>query len=136
MLISLRYAKELSGKSYPELSSLCALYGSSAAVIAVYSSGLRNADLLAGDLQSHLIMAGTALVCQTFGWYLINSRITKIPAHEGSLTLLFQPVLATLWGYLFFSEGLIWTQIFGMLLALAGILYHQTGHASKRRITR
>ncbi|MFZ2456300.1 MAG: DMT family transporter [Candidatus Altiarchaeia archaeon] len=133
MLISLRYAKALSGETYPELLSLCALFAASAFIIAVYSFGLRNDNIIVWDLKSHVIMAFTALLCQTFGWYLINHTITKIPAHEGSLTLLFQPLFATVWGAVFFSEWLTGLQMIGMILALAGITYHQTRTLSKQR---
>jgi drug/metabolite transporter (DMT)-like permease len=133
MLISLRYAKTLSGKTYPELLSLCALFGASAFIIALYSFGLKNDNIIVWDLKSHIIMALTALLCQTFGWYLINHTITKIPAHEGSLTLLFQPLFATVWGALFFSEWLSGLQILGIILALAGIVHHQTKYLTKQR---
>ena len=133
MLISLRYAKTLSGKSYPELLSLFALFAASTFIIALYSIGLKNDNLLVWDAKSHIIMALTALLCQTFGWYLINHTITNIPAHEGSLTLLFAPLFATVWGALFFSEWLSGLQIFGMFLALAGIVYHQTRYLTKQR---
>jgi len=133
MLISLRYAKTLSGKAYPELLSLCALFAASAFIIALYSFGLKNDNIIVWDLKSHVIMALTALLCQTFGWYLINNTITKIPAHEGSLTLLFQPIFATVWGALFFSEWLSGLQLFGMILSLSGIAYHQTKILSKQR---
>jgi drug/metabolite transporter (DMT)-like permease len=133
MLISLRYAKTLSGKAYPELLSLFALFAASAFIIAMYSFGLKNDNIFVWDAKSHIIMAFTALLCQTFGWYLINHTITKIPAHEGSLTLLFQPLFATVWGALFFSEWLNGLQILGMTLALAGIVYHQTKYLTKQR---
>ena len=51
-------------------------------------------------------MMVTAFMCQTLGWYLINNSITEIPAHEGSLLLMLQPLLATVWGSIFFSEQL------------------------------
>lgn len=133
MLISMRYAKTLSGRTYPEFLSLCALFGSSALMIALYSFGLKNDNIFVWDAKSHIIMALTALLCQTFGWYLINHAITKIPAHEGSLTLLFQPLFATVWGALFFSEWLSGLQVLGMVLALAGIVYHQTKYLAKHR---
>lgn len=133
MLISLRYAKTLSGKAYPELLSLFAVFAASAFIIALYSFGLMDDNLIVWDQKSHVIMAFTALLCQTFGWYLINHTITKIPAHEGSLTLLFAPLFATVWGALFFSEWLNGIQLLGMVLALAGIVYHQTKYIAKQR---
>lgn len=132
MLIGLRYAKTLSGKAYPELPSLTAVFGFSALTIAVYMYGFEHGGLAEWDYRSHVLMALTAFFCQTIGWYLINNNIVKIPAHEGSLLLMLQPVLATLWGALLFSEQLNLLQATGMALTLIGITVYQTKYASKK----
>jgi drug/metabolite transporter (DMT)-like permease len=130
MLISLRYAKALSSGEYPELLSLCAVFSATAAVIALYALAVEHSTLFVWDGRSHAIMIATAFMCQTLGWYLINNSITTIPAHEGSLILLLQPLLATLWGHLFFLEPLGELQIFGIILTLAGIAAYQLRHVS------
>jgi drug/metabolite transporter (DMT)-like permease len=132
MLIGLRYAKALSGKGYPELLSLSLLFGFSALTIAVYIYGFEQGSLAEWDYRSHVLMALTAFFCQTIGWYLINNNIVKIPAHEGSLMLMLQPLLATVWGVLVFSEQLGPVQAAGMAITLVGIAMYQTKYASKK----
>jgi drug/metabolite transporter (DMT)-like permease len=126
MLICLRYAKTLAGRLYPELWSLCVLFLASSAVIFVSAQFVEGTAVAVWDVNGHILMALTALFCQTFGWYMINSSIIKIPAHEGSLILMLQPLLATIWGCLFFLEPLSAVQISGIILTLAGIIWYQT----------
>lgn len=132
MLIGLRYAKTLSGKAYPELPSLTTVFGCSALTIAIYMYGFEHGGLAEWDVRSHVLMALTAFFCQTIGWYLINNNIVKIPAHEGSLLLMLQPLLATAWGALLFSEQLGIIQVVGMAITLVGITVYQTKYAAKK----
>jgi drug/metabolite transporter (DMT)-like permease len=102
-----------------------------ALVIALYAVTVEDAALLVWDSRSHAIMIVTAFMCQTLGWYLINNSITEIPAHEGSLLLMLQPLLATVWGCVFFLEPLGAVQVLGIILTLAGIIIYQLRYASK-----
>jgi drug/metabolite transporter (DMT)-like permease len=131
MLIGLRYAKARSGAEYPELFSLCTVFSAAAVVIALYGINGEHVSLLVWDGRSHAIMMATALLCQTIGWYLINNSITRIPAHEGSLLLLLQPLLATVWGYIFLMEPLGIVQVLGIVLALTGIAAYQLRYSSR-----
>ncbi|MBI5847918.1 MAG: DMT family transporter [Nitrospirae bacterium] len=133
MLICLRYAKARSAGKYPELLSLSAVFGASALVIALYAVIGEQATLLVWDGRSHGIMMVTAFMCQTLGWYLINNSITRIPAHEGSLLLMLQPLLATVWGCVFFLEPLGTIQVLGIILTLVGIIVYQLRGASGAR---
>lgn len=132
MLIALRYAKTLSGKDYPEISSLAWVFGVSSLTIALYSFMFEPGCIANADYRSHAIMAATALFCQTVGWHLINNNIVKIPAHEGSLMLMMQPLLATVWGALLFSERIDLVQGIGMVLTVAAIALYQTKFAQKK----
>lgn len=136
MLISLRYAKSRSIGEYPELLSLCTVFSASALVIALYALIVEHSALLVYDSRSHGIMMLTALMCQTLGWYLVNNSIMQIPAHEGSLLLMLQPLLATVWGCVFFLEPLGAIQVLGIVLTLAGIIAYQYRYASKSPDTR
>jgi len=131
MLIGLRYAKSRSAGKYPELLSLSAVFWVAALVIALYAVTVEHASLVVWDGRSHVIMMVTAFMCQTLGWYLINNSITEIPAHEGSLLLMLQPLLATVWGCIFFFEPLGAVQVLGIILTLAGIIIYQLRYASK-----
>lgn len=134
MIIGLRYAKSRSGAKYPELLSLSVVFAVSALVIALYTITVEHATLIKWDGRSHMMMMVTALMCQTLGWYLINNSITKIPAHEGSLLLMLQPLLATVWGCLFFAEPLGIVQISGIVLTITGITIYQIRYASKAAV--
>jgi len=136
MLIGLRYAKSRSAGKYPELLSLSTVFSVSALVIALYAVTVEDAALVVWDGRSHAIMMVTAFMCQTLGWYLINNSLTEIPAHEGSLLLMLQPLLATVWGCIFFLEPLGPVQVFGIILTLAGIIIYQWRYASKTSATR
>lgn len=125
MLICLRYAKKLAGKVYPELLSLAVMFLASSAVILFSAQVIEGKTVAVWDLRGHIIMLLTALFCQTLGWYLINTSILELPAHEGSLILMLQPLLATAWGCLFLLEPLSAVQVAGMALALAGIVWYQ-----------
>ncbi|MEW5995163.1 MAG: EamA family transporter, partial [Candidatus Zixiibacteriota bacterium] len=54
-------------------------------------------------------------------WWAIASSLPKINASRSGLALLLQPVLATVWGVLFFGEYLTPIQIAGALITLAAI---------------
>ncbi|MDC0674904.1 DMT family transporter [Nannocystis radixulma] len=55
------------------------------------------------------------------GWALISRGMPHVPAASGSLLLLLQPVLATLWGVLVFTEPFGTVEAAGTLLSLAAI---------------
>jgi drug/metabolite transporter (DMT)-like permease len=62
-----------------------------------------------------------ALVSQVIGWLLIATALPRLPAIETSVLLLGQPVLAVLWGVLWFAERLSPVQWAGSALVLAGV---------------
>lgn len=55
------------------------------------------------------------------GWVAISRGMTVVPAATGSLLLLLQPVLATIWGIAVFSEPFGGYEISGTLLSLGAI---------------
>lgn len=55
------------------------------------------------------------------GWALISRGMPHVPAAKGSLLLLLQPVLATLWGVLVFAEPFGPIEAAGTALSLAAI---------------
>ncbi len=75
----------------------------------------------AAPLHAHLWLATLAVVSQVMGWLLIAAALTKLPAVETSILLLVQPVLAVIWGMLFFAERLSVLQWIGSLLVLGGV---------------
>ena len=62
-----------------------------------------------------------ALVSQVVGWLLIATALPRLPMLETSVMLLGQPVLAVIWGVLFFAETLSPLQWVGAVVVLAGV---------------
>ena len=67
----------------------------------------------------YLLMLGVG--AHVGGWVAISRGMTVVPAATGSLLLLLQPVLATIWGVLWFSEPFGGYEIAGTLLSLLAI---------------
>jgi drug/metabolite transporter (DMT)-like permease len=70
---------------------------------------------------AHGWLFAVALGSQVVGWTLINGSLPKLPALEGSILLLLQPVGTVLWGRLLFAEILSTTQWLGVALVVSGI---------------
>jgi drug/metabolite transporter (DMT)-like permease len=82
---------------------------------------LENDRLMPPDLESIGILFALALVAQALGWWAISSSLPKIDASRSGLALLLQPVLATVWGVIFFGEYLTLVQVAGATITLAAI---------------
>jgi len=73
------------------------------------------------DLYTLLVVAALGVVAQALGW-LINLRaLGLVAASAAGLVLLLQPILATVWGNLFFGEELTMTQLLGAVITLGSI---------------
>mgnify|MGYP006429649713 CR=1 FL=1 len=55
------------------------------------------------------------------GWFFISRALQKLPPSLVGLSLLAQPMLASLWGHAFFGERFTNQQLGGILLTLLGI---------------
>lgn len=66
-----------------------------------------------------LIALGAAV--QGAGWWAIATALPRVRGATGGLVLLLQPVLATVWGWLLFSERLAPLQLAGALVTLGAI---------------
>ncbi|UCG60915.1 MAG: DMT family transporter [Candidatus Zixiibacteriota bacterium] len=83
------------------------------------------------DLFSVFILFSLALVAQAVGWYVISTTLPELRAAQSALILLLQPVLATVWGVLFFAEHLTLLQVIGAVITLVSIY---VGSARKKRV--
>jgi drug/metabolite transporter (DMT)-like permease len=73
------------------------------------------------DLYSWSVLFALALVVQVLGWWAIANSLPRLVASRSSLSLLLQPLLATVWGVLFFGEYLTVIQIAGGVVTLGTI---------------
>lgn len=74
-----------------------------------------------------LPLFGLALVCQTGGQSLIAYAMKILPASFSSVSLLAQPVLATVYAWLILAEPIGATQALGAAIVLAGIYLARRG---------
>ena len=64
-----------------------------------------------------------AILCQVGGQFFITYSLPRLTASYGSIGLLMQPIIATIFGALIFSEYLNFTQLGFVVLALVGIYF-------------
>ncbi len=67
------------------------------------------------------LLATYGLVAQVFGWMLISSALSQVPASRVGLILLLQPALAFIWDVLFFQRPVSALEAVGAGLALLAI---------------
>lgn len=84
------------------------------------------------DLFSIFILFALALVAQALGWYIISRSLPRLRASQSALILLLQPVLATVWGVIFFAEHLTLLQVVGAAITLTAIYL---GSVRKKRVS-
>jgi drug/metabolite transporter (DMT)-like permease len=70
---------------------------------------------------AHGWLLALAVVAQVAGWLMISTVLPRLPGLDTSVTLLMQPMLTVLWGWLFFREALSPLQWAGVAIVLGGI---------------
>jgi drug/metabolite transporter (DMT)-like permease len=72
-----------------------------------------------------------AVLAQSLGWWTISRSLPRVPGAVGGLVLLLQPVLATVWGALWFAENLQPLQILGALTTLTAVYLGTVGRSKQ-----
>lgn len=83
--------------------------------------------LLPASSAGWLVLIGLAVVCQFGGQNLITYAVAHLPANFSSVSLLLQPVAASLFAWIFFGEALSGLQWLGGAAVLAGIYLAKQG---------
>ena len=83
---------------------------------------LRGESLVPHTLHGVLMLVALAVVSHVGGQGLIAYALAKLPAAMSSITLLIQPVIATVFGAYLFHEYLSVTEFVGAVIILAGIV--------------
>jgi drug/metabolite transporter (DMT)-like permease len=96
--------------------------GAAACVPLLLLALLSGEALLPATPQGWLVLAGLALVSQVTGQGLIAYALAHLPAAFSSLTLLLQPVCATLLAWWLFAESLGALQALGGAVVLVGVV--------------
>lgn len=118
-IIVMKLAGQVRGR--PDSRVLMAWTSLFTAFFLAVASGWEEAVFMPPDLYSLGILAALALVAQTLGWWSITVSLPQLDASRSGLILLLQPILATVWGYLFFAENLTPVQLFGAAVTLTAI---------------
>jgi drug/metabolite transporter (DMT)-like permease len=105
----------------PDFRTLMAWTSLFTAMFLAAASPWEEAAFLPPDLYSLLVLVALALVVQTVGWWSITTSLPRLDASRSGLVLLLQPVLATVWGWLFFTERLTPLQLIGAVVTLTAI---------------
>ncbi len=83
--------------------------------------------MLPGSASGWMVLAGLALVCQVGGQSLIAYAMAHLPASFSAVSLLIQPVMATLYAWVLLGEAVGAAQIIGGVIVLAGIYIARRG---------
>ena len=105
--------------------SIMFISGIITAIILLIVSLIFEKQLIPQTLISLISIFLLAFICQFMGQSLITYSLAFLPASSSSLTLLIQPIAATILGYLFFQEKLTIIQLLGSILILIGIYLAQ-----------
>ena len=101
--------------------SIMFISGVITSIILIVISIIFEQQLIPQTINSIIILFLLAFICQFLGQAFIAYALAFLPASTSSLTLLIQPIAATVLGYLFFQEKLNSIQFFGCILILIGI---------------
>lgn len=85
------------------------------------SAAITGEPVLPPSLRALGLLAALAGLAHVLGWIVITTGLRNAPASRAGLALLLQPVLATIWGYLWFAETLAAPQIAGAALTIGAI---------------
>jgi drug/metabolite transporter (DMT)-like permease len=84
---------------------------------------IESRDFLPASKIEIINLFAMAILCQVGGQFFITYSMPKITASLGSVGLLMQPIVATIFGALIFLEYLNFTQLCFVILALVGIYF-------------
>ena len=118
-LVTLKYASHK--QALPDFVILMAWVSLFMALFLGGATIIEDRGFLPPDFYSLFILILLGLIPQTIGWWSISTGLAKANASKAGLILLLQPVLATIWGIMFFDEQLTLIQILGAALTLLAI---------------
>ena len=102
------------------------LSGSVSSALVLITALLFEQNLMPQSVFTITILFLLGFICQFMGQTFITYSLAYLPASLSSLSLLIQPVTATILAYLFFEEKLTLIQFMGSILILIGIYIART----------
>ncbi len=118
-LVTVKYAGHK--QKLPDFVTLMAWISVYTALFMGVMSAIEGEDILPPDLYSWAVLVVLALLVQSIGWRAISEGLSKLEAYRAGLILLLQPILATVWGIIIFSESFTFLQLLGAAITLAAI---------------
>ena len=118
-LVTVKYAGHK--QKMPDFITLMAWISLYTALFMGIMSAIEGEDILPPDIYSWAVLVALALLVQSIGWRAISEGLSKIEAYRAGLILLLQPILATIWGMMIFSESLTFVQLLGAAITLSAI---------------
>lgn len=121
------------GRLRARLGTLVVMFGSTlgTALTLVPLAWLSGEALLPETLRGWAVLAGLALTAHAFGQGLIAYALAHLPAAFSSVSLLFQPVVATFAAWVLFGEALGPLQGLGAVVVGIGVAVARQGSLSK-----
>ena len=98
-----------------------ALSSAAAALVLVVGAALTGEPIALPDGAAFGLLVALAAVVHIGGWLFISKAMPHLPARISSLIILLQPVLATIWGVLFFAERVTLVDALGGGITLLAI---------------
>ena len=108
-------------KDRPDFRTIMAWTSLFTAFFLFLASLIEGSELALPNLYSLSVLVALAMVVQVLGWRAITSSLPKLTSSKSALTLVLQPVLATVWGVIFFDEYLTVIQLTGAVITIGAI---------------
>jgi drug/metabolite transporter (DMT)-like permease len=108
-------------KDRPDFRVLMAWTSLFTAIFLSFASFWEEGAFMPPDWRALAVLVALGLVVQTLGWWSITTSLPRLNASRSGLVLLLQPLLATVWGWLFFAEHLTPLQLVGGTITLSAI---------------
>ena len=102
------------------------LSGSVSSALVLIAALLFEQNLIPQSVFTITVLFLLGFICQFMGQTFITYSLAYLPASLSSLSLLIQPVTATILAYMFFEEKLTLIQFMGSILILTGIYIART----------
>ncbi|MCP5050857.1 MAG: DMT family transporter [bacterium] len=125
--------KATSHSTHPSPSVLLTWVCFSSALFTAIGSVFESQPFMPPDFRAFSIVLALGIFCQALSWWAIAYGVKRVAIHHAGLILLMQPPLSILWGFLFFGETLVFSQIIGAVITLSAI-YAGSMKAGKRKL--